>query len=71
MARRMGAQYIECSSKETQNVDEVFELAVNTAVGQELDLKKAREAAQRQNAMLGAGMSGKAKKAKRRDCVIL
>ena len=67
----MGAQYIECSSKEAQNVDEVFELAVNTAVGQELELKKAREAAQRQNAMLGAGISGKTKKTKKKPCAIL
>lgn len=71
VAKRMGAQYIECSSKEAQNVDEVFELAVNTAVGQELELKKAREAAQRQNAVLGAGMSGKTKKTKKKPCAIL
>lgn len=71
VAKRMGATYIECSSKETQNIDEVFELAVNTAVGQEIELKKAHEAAQRQLAVPGVGWGGKTKKAKKRQCPIL
>jgi len=33
VAQRMGAMYVECSSKEMRGVDEVFQLAVNTAVG--------------------------------------
>lgn len=32
VADRMGAIYVECSSKEMRGVDRVFELAVNTAV---------------------------------------
>lgn len=35
VARRMNASYIECSSKEMRGVDEVFALAVHTAVSQE------------------------------------
>ncbi|KAI9866820.1 MAG: Rho GTPase [Trichoglossum hirsutum] len=35
VAERMGAQYMECSSKEMTGVEEVFELAVNMAVGNE------------------------------------
>ncbi|KAN0069449.1 P-loop containing nucleoside triphosphate hydrolase protein [Elaphomyces granulatus] len=35
VAQRMGAAYIECSSKEMRGVDEVFELAVNTAISVE------------------------------------
>ncbi|OKL57782.1 GTP-binding protein rhoC [Talaromyces atroroseus] len=35
VAHRMGAAYIECSSKEMTGVDEVFQLAVNTVVGVE------------------------------------
>lgn len=31
----MGAIYVECSSKEMTGVHEVFELAVNTAIGVE------------------------------------
>ena len=67
----MGAQYIECSSKETQNIDEVFELAVNTAVNQEIELKNARESAQRASATGGMGMGRKEKKVKKRQCPIL
>ncbi|EEH47281.1 GTP-binding protein rhoC [Paracoccidioides brasiliensis Pb18] len=37
VAKRMGATYVECSSKEMRGVDEVFELAVNTAVSIEED----------------------------------
>ncbi|KAL8740273.1 MAG: hypothetical protein Q9190_007008, partial [Brigantiaea leucoxantha] len=43
VARQMGAVYVECSSKEMRGVDEVFELAVGTAVGAEITLKEARE----------------------------
>lgn len=35
VAKRMGASYVECSSKEMRGVDEVFGLAVNTAVAAE------------------------------------
>jgi Ras homolog gene family, member A len=35
VAQRMGAQYVECSSKEMNGVEEVFELAVTMAVGDE------------------------------------
>ena len=68
----MGAMYVECSSKETQGVDEVFELAVNTAVGQEMERKKEREVQQqRMTAASPMGFGGKAKKSKRKECVIL
>ena len=71
VARRMGAVYVECSSKETQGVDEVFELAVNTAVGQEIELKRQREEQQQRMAASSPMIGGKAKKSKRKDCVIL
>ncbi|KAL9110212.1 MAG: hypothetical protein Q9227_005273 [Pyrenula ochraceoflavens] len=35
VAQRMGAAYVECSSKEMTGVEDVFQLAVNTAVGVE------------------------------------
>ena len=35
VARRMGAHYMECSSKELTGVDEIFDFAVNVAVGDE------------------------------------
>ncbi|KAL9119380.1 MAG: hypothetical protein Q9187_004066 [Circinaria calcarea] len=62
VADRMGAVYVECSSKEMKGVDEVFELAVNTAVGQEMVI---REQETSRN-------SGKpSKKLKKRPCKIL
>ena len=71
VAKRMGAQYIECSSKEAKNIDDVFELAVNTAVGQEIEIKKAQESAQRMSTAGGLGISRKDKKIKKRQCPIL
>jgi Ras family protein A len=71
VAKRMGAQYIECSSKEAQGIDDVFELAVNTAVGQEFEIKKAQESAQRMSAVGGLGIGRKEKKTKKRQCPIL
>ncbi|BFZ62600.1 RHO4 protein [Saitoella coloradoensis] len=41
VAEQMRAQYVECSSKENKNVKEVFDLAVNTAIGND-SLKKLR-----------------------------
>ncbi|KAL8792103.1 MAG: hypothetical protein Q9195_005278 [Heterodermia aff. obscurata] len=70
VARRMGAIYVECSSKETEGVDEVFELAVNTAVGQEIE-RKERESHQRMATATTMGFGSKAKKSKKKDCVIL
>lgn len=32
VAQRMGAQYMECSSKEMQGVDEIFDRAIHTVV---------------------------------------
>lgn len=32
VAKKMGAQYAECSSKEMVGVDEIFEQAINTVV---------------------------------------
>lgn len=62
----MGAIYVECSSKEMKGVEEVFELAVNTAVGQEVATKQQRES--RQDV---GGRTSAAKKAKKRGCPIL
>lgn len=66
VAKRMGAMYVECSSKEMQGVDDVFELAVDTAVGQEMELQQQKEFQQKYG---GGGKSKKSKKA--RNCPIL
>ncbi|KAL1969658.1 hypothetical protein VTN77DRAFT_8211 [Rasamsonia byssochlamydoides] len=61
VAQRMGATYVECSSKEMRGVDEVFELAVNTAVAVE-EGWYGRD---------GKGKGGGGKKIKKRNCKIL
>jgi Ras homolog gene family, member A len=65
VAQRMGAAYIECSSKEMHGVDEVFELAVNTAVGVEEQGWYSRDANGKGNP------GGGAKKMRKRTCKIL
>ena len=44
VARRMGAAYMECSSKEMSGVDDIFELAVTMAVGTGTDAWTTSEA---------------------------
>ena len=61
----MGATYIECSAKEAKGVDEVFELAINTAVTME-------DKSRIENGMTAGGGGWKAgKKVKKRSCKIL
>ncbi|EGC47667.1 Rho3 GTPase [Histoplasma capsulatum var. duboisii H88] len=62
VAQRMGATYVECSSKEMRGVDEVFELAVNTAVGIEEQGWGGRDSEN--------GVGGR-KRAKKRTCKLL
>lgn len=57
----MGAQYIECSAKESRGINEVFELAINTAVQTEDD------SYEQQPSLKGK----KVKKAKKRKCIML
>ena len=37
VAKKMGAVYMECSSKEQDGVEEIFDMAVTMAVGDEAD----------------------------------
>jgi len=62
VAKRMNAIYMECSSKEMIGVEEVFELAVNTAVGHEIVSREMNES------RMSGGMSRKKEK---RPCKIL
>ncbi|MCJ1301103.1 Rho GTPase [Hypocenomyce scalaris] len=63
VAQRMGAIYVECSSKESKGVDEVFELAVNTAIKQEIGVREVNKGSQQS--------FGSRQKAKKRSCKIL
>ena len=69
VAKQMGATYVECSSKEMSGVHEVFDLAVDTAVGREIAIK---ESIQRQT-QFGSNIAGNGnKRSKRRGpCSIL
>lgn len=40
VAKQMGATYVECSSKEMRGVQEIFDLAMDTAIGYELKLRE-------------------------------
>ncbi|GAD91779.1 Rho GTPase Rho4, putative [Paecilomyces variotii No. 5] len=68
VAQRMGAKYVECSSKEMRGVDEVFELAVNTAIS----VEEGWNSGSTNNGSTGGGGSGGGrKKIKKRTCKIL
>jgi Ras family protein A len=70
VAKKMGALYMECSSKEQDGVEEIFDLAVTMAVGDEYKTPEQRstQPAQRghQEAIATAG-----KKKKRSGCKVL
>ena len=63
VAAKIGAQYMECSSKELVGVDEVFDKAIDTVVAPELALTAMRTPGQ------SSGFSSK--KSKKRSCKIL
>ncbi|KAL9127683.1 MAG: hypothetical protein Q9217_003481 [Psora testacea] len=71
VARQMGAIYVECSSKEMSGVHEVFELAVNTAVGREIQIKEEREKWAQHGNGGGVFSGGGGKRGKKRNCPIL
>ena len=73
VAKQMNATYVECSSKEMSGVHEIFELAVNTVVGQEIRMKEQRQTQPQYNGNAITGGAGKFnKKSKRRGpCSIL
>lgn len=71
VARQMGATYVECSSKEMLGVHEIFDLAVDTAVGREIKMKERKQTQQSFGGNGPTAGAGREKKSKKRDCRIL
>jgi hypothetical protein len=67
VAQKMGARYMECSSKEMTGVHEIFDTAIDIAVRGEDDI--AEEPANQTGAKSQSGMP--IKKKKRSNCKIL
>lgn len=72
VAKKMSAQYMECSSKEMSGVDEIFEHAISTVVANDRRTLEAQAAS-------GSGNEGRSSlpggmvvpKRKKRKCAIL
>ena len=71
VARQMGATYVECSSKEMTGVQEIFDLAVDTAVGRETQMKERRQTQQPFGGKATNTGAIREKKSKKRECRIL
>jgi Ras family protein A len=65
VARKMGARYMECSSKEMVGVDEIFDEAINTVVANDRSNQPVQER------VSSAGGQPIMKKKKKRDCRFL
>jgi Ras family protein A len=72
VAKKMGAAYMECSSKEQDGVEEIFDMAVTMAVGEE---HKEQEQSRTMNTSSRGNTStfpaGVGKKKKRSGCKVL
>lgn len=68
VAKKMGAVYMECSSKEQDGVEEIFDMAVTMAVGDEY--KEPVSTGSSTGAPRSAAFAG-GKKPKKRSCKIL
>ncbi|CAJ2511313.1 Uu.00g069380.m01.CDS01 [Anthostomella pinea] len=82
LAKKMGAQYMECSSKEMTGVDEIFDRAINTVVSNDRRNLETAMAAAPKTSSSGAGPTSsgresggipgvRAFKKKKRECRIL
>jgi Ras family protein A len=64
VAQKMGARYMECSSKEMSGVDDIFNMAIDTIVAND----RSNQQYQQENG--GTGQTGGIRK-KKRSCKIL
>jgi uncharacterized membrane protein YgcG len=56
VAKKMGAQYMECSSKEMKGVEEIFERAILTVVANDRKMLEAEAAAASPMSPTGSGI---------------
>jgi hypothetical protein len=63
VAQKMGARYMECSSKEMSGVDDIFNMAIDTIVANDRSNQQYQENG-------GTGQTGAIRK-KKRSCKIL
>jgi GTPase SAR1 family protein len=68
VAKRMGAAYMECSSKEQDGVEEIFDMAVTMAVGEE---QREQEESRQTSSSRGNTSALPPKKKKRSGCKVL
>jgi Ras family protein A len=66
VARKMGARYMECSSKEMTGVDEIFHEAINTVVANDKSNQQLPPPQAGSGQTYGVGM-----KKKKRNCRFL
>ncbi|KAF2645363.1 ras-domain-containing protein [Massarina eburnea CBS 473.64] len=71
VADKMGAEYMECSSKEQDGVEEIFDMAVEMAVGDEYKMPQQTHSTGSSNPPRPAFKSGGKKSKKREKCIIL
>jgi Ras family protein A len=73
VAKKMDALYMECSSKEQDGVEEIFDLAVTMAVGDEYKTPEQRfsQPSQQRGKDEALAMAGEKKKKKRGGCRVL
>lgn len=70
VARQMGATYMECSSKEMTGVNEIFEVAIDTAVTKEIRKQEEAERRLQYSTVNGAGGMWKKKSKKSINCPV-
>ena len=72
VAKKMGAQYMECSSNEMRGVDEIFERAILTVVANDRKTMEASNASPVAHGESQGGVSGMTRPKKRKArCQIL
>lgn len=72
VAKKMGAQYMECSSKEMKGVEEIFEQAILTVVANDRKNLEMQAASNSGASGSGGGLGGVGPlKKKKRKCIAL